>query len=353
MLTSQHIISMFVFAAAGFCLFLPLLNRMLSFLRDSRYKNPLILGSFAVLCGGGLVLGYFLHGSMWIAIPGVILLVAAINETRRLIQYHHYKSTEPNHNDGPSLNLSKPITTTNLRFLHYEVPHPKWHGPRLRIVHISDIHVTSDLPLNYYTQAMDKVAQLEPDITVHTGDFLTDADALPLLEQVLRPIGRYGDFASLGNHDYWAGAEAIRHVIHESSITLVENTSTEVTLGEQTFTLSATDARWGKQPIDNLATPESQLHLVLSHTADNIYELTTHNADFVFSGHYHGGQFRIPWIGPIVIPSIYGRRFDRGHFVVQDTHLFISGGLGSASPPLRIYCPPDILVIDIIPESVN
>ena len=86
--------------------------------------------------------------------------------------------------------------------------------------------------------------------------------------------------------------------------------------------------------------------LVLSHTADNIYALNRAGADAVFSGHYHAGQIRVPGLGSLVVPSMFGRRFDHGHFNVDGTHLFVTAGIGSA-PALRIYCKPDVYIVDI------
>jgi predicted MPP superfamily phosphohydrolase len=90
--------------------------------------------------------------------------------------------------------------------------------------------------------------------------------------------------------------------------------------------------------------------LVLSHTPDNIYALRG-RAKVVFSGHTHGGQWRIPGVGALVVPSKFGRRFDRGHFSVDGTELFVSAGLGADFPPVRVYCQPELLVVDL--ESVN
>jgi uncharacterized protein len=67
----------------------------------------------------------------------------------------------------------------------------------------------------------------------------------------------------------------------------------------------------------------------------------------VFAGHYHAGQYRLPWLGALVVPSTYGRRFDHGHFVVSNTHLFVSAGIGATDPPRRIYCQPDLFIVDI------
>ena len=54
-----------------------------------------------------------------------------------------------------------------------------------------------------------------------------------------------------------------------------------------------------------------------------------------------------PGWGALVVPSKYGRRFDHGHFVINGTHLFVTAGVGSAEPPLRLWCQPDIFIVDV------
>jgi predicted MPP superfamily phosphohydrolase len=71
----------------------------------------------------------------------------------------------------------------------------------------------------------------------------------------------------------------------------------------------------------------------------------------VFAGHTHGGQFRIPFLGPLLMPSRYGRRFDQGHFVVEGTHLYVSAGVGADAPNLRLWCPPDLVVVDLVGQT--
>ena len=90
-----------------------------------------------------------------------------------------------------------------------------------------------------------------------------------------------------------------------------------------------------------------QLALMLTHTPDNVYRLSRLGFAAIFAGHYHGGQIRIPGLGSLVVPSKYGRRFDHGHFVVNNTHLFVTAGVGSAEPPLRLWCQPDVFIVDV------
>ena len=86
---------------------------------------------------------------------------------------------------------------------------------------------------------------------------------------------------------------------------------------------------------------------MLSHTPDNVFRLAERGASLVFSGHTHGGQIRLPGFGSVVVPSRFGGLFDEGHFQVDGTELFVSTGIGADMPILRIYCQPQILVVDL------
>ena len=79
----------------------------------------------------------------------------------------------------------------------------------------ADLHVHSKLPAEYYQRVLDVAEQAEPDLAVFTGDFITALDSLSKLREVLRPVGKRGDFAVLGNHEYWADAGAVGAVVKE------------------------------------------------------------------------------------------------------------------------------------------
>jgi predicted MPP superfamily phosphohydrolase len=115
--------------------------------------------------------------------------------------------------------------------------------------------------------------------------------------------------------------------------------------------LCGTDAPWG--PTFEPPGSDAAATLVLSHTPDNVYELAERGATVVFAGHTHGGQFRLPVLGALVVPSRYGRRFDRGHFAVEGTHLFVSAGVGSEAPALRLWCPPELVVVDLVGDTAS
>jgi hypothetical protein len=226
----------------------------------------------------------------------------------------------------------------------------------LRVVHLSDLHVGPHLPFEYYRSTLARSLAEKPDLIVITGDFISRSEHLPWLRRLL--VGslraRHGVYAVLGNHDYWSDPDGVSQVLGEAGIRRVTGECIAVDLGgEGRVFICGTDEPWGAGLDRPLPTAQATT-LVLTHSPDNAYRLAELGASVVFSGHTHGGQFRLPRLGGLVVPSRYGRRFDRGHFRLGHTHLFISAGVGIDSIPLRLFCPPDFLVIDFAePESAR
>jgi predicted MPP superfamily phosphohydrolase len=341
--------SMLIFGAAGFCIFLVLLNRALILRRCSRRKAPIIILAFVALVGGGPVVGLFLAGSPWVAVPIVVLGLVVIGEVRRLLLRRSVTASPPVESTPRRGKRASLITTTDLVVHRYEVPHARWNGERLRIVQLTDLHVQPAIPLEYYREAVALALAAEPDLIFLTGDYLDGANTLPGLREVLGPLAGREVFAVLGNHDYWPDPVGVREVLRDCEIRLLSDESLVHPVAGQKVAITGYDYHWGPMG-PGLASPDDALlHIVLAHSPDNIYRIAEASGDLVFSGHFHAGQVRIPLIGPIVIPSIHGRLLDRGHYVVNGTHLFVSSGIGPVTLPVRIACRPDILVVDVLP----
>ena len=343
--------SALLYGTAGFCIFMILLNRALILIADSKAKNIIIMLAFATLIGCGAIFGFTFYQLPFILIPTALLCLILLGEVRRAFIRHSYAGSPPIDTTPHKFNITKPITTTDLVTHRYEVAHPEWSGTPLRIVHLTDLHINSSLPLNYYKQVLTVAEQANPDIAVFTGDFISNIDALPRLREILRPIAKLKTYAVLGNHDYWTDANAVRKIIQENKLHLLSNETVILPIANSNIAITGYDNPWGTKETHIPSQENSMLHMVLSHTPDNIYRISKSSADFVFSGHYHAGQFRAPMIGSIVIPSVYGRRFDHGHFIINNTHLFVASGIGAGDPPLRIYCQPDIFIVDVISEE--
>ena len=337
---------MILYAGAGFCIFLMLLNRYLILIPDSRLKSPIILLAFSFLTGAAALFGWTHPHRPWVFLPIAVLCLIAVGEVRRALIRRSCAGSGPVDTTPCEVRLTRPFTTTDLVCRHYEVSLPNWEGPAFRIAHLTDLHIDPGLS-DFYEQALRVVEQHDPDLVFLTGDFVSNREALPALRELLRPLGKHGTFAVLGNHDYWVDADRVRAAVRDAGITLLTNESTTVSLAGEPIRISGIDYPWDRSEKSVPAAGPGELHLVLSHTPDNIYRISRSGADCVFSGHYHAGQVRVPLAGSVVVPSVYGRRFDHGHFVVDGTHLFASGGIGAAKPPFRIYCHPDLFIVDV------
>lgn len=251
--------------------------------------------------------------------------------------------------EGERRSIFRPVTTHALQTLFYRVKTRKKLPFPVRIVQVSDLHVNERLGMAYYQKALNQVRALQADILVWTGDYVSDSSKIGLLRDLLQDMpARYGSYAILGNHDYWSDAIDVTSALQASGFHVLSRQSARVELDTETaLVITGCEMPWSKIPCHIAPPGAGEISIVLSHSADSIPSFCQAGADLVFAGHYHAGQVQLPWIGPLVVPSIFGRRFYHGHFLIEKTHLFVSAGLGASTPYVRLYCPPDILVVDL------
>jgi hypothetical protein len=343
--------------AAGFGLFLIFINRILSYLHSKLVKLLVALGGLMVLPVGFCWLG-FTGGRAGMVTVAFVLLGLAVGELRRIALHRRYRASSPVERGGTEPALRRPFTTTDLRWARYVVPVPARdslsaaHRGSLRILHLSDLHVNDDLPTSYYQGVIDQANQAGPDLVFITGDFINRAESAPRLESLFSGLQhRWGIYAVLGNHDYWAGAAAVRQALHRAGVHVLGNGWQRIRVdGLGNLLILGCEQPWSRDSWKPPVIQDDDLVLALSHTADYVYQLNKLGTLAMFSGHYHAGQFRLPLLGAPFVPSRYGRRFCQGHFHVDGTHLFVSAGVGAAEPALRLYCPPDIFIVDLVGE---
>jgi predicted MPP superfamily phosphohydrolase len=333
--------------AAAACLALPIIERSLTW-AESPLRSGFIAVVLLCLSGGAAWGASCLRNGPWCWLPSGILLLALGHEASQQLKRHRYAASAPERSVGPEESFWRPITTTDLVTHFYELPASMLHVKRLRVAQISDLHISTQLPKAYFETGLDSVVATDPDLILLTGDYVSRLENLPLLAQLLpRHLhARLGVFAVLGNHDWWTAPEAVRQALSSAGITLVSAGCVHLPIAVGRVAVCGTEAPWGPT-LDTPLAP-GDLSLVMSHTPDNIYDLVALGASVVFSGHTHGGQGRVPGLGPLIIPSRYGRLFDEGHFRVGKTDLFVSTGLGAETPPLRVYCSPDVIVVDFV-----
>ncbi|HEY4259682.1 MAG TPA: metallophosphoesterase [Schlesneria sp.] len=219
-----------------------------------------------------------------------------------------------------------------------------WDG--LSIVHLSDLHFYCGVAKDYFKQVCEQAALLHPDIYIFSGDLIDDPrrlDWLPeTLGQLRAPLGQY---YVLGNHDWYLNPAATRSAM--ASLGWVDlipefkliNSSTEPSAAPLLF--CGDETPWMGTHADLANAPPGAFRVLVSHTPDNIEWARKNQIDLMLSGHTHGGQVRLPLLGPVYSPSRYGCRYASGVFWRDPTLLCVSRGI-SGKEPLRYNCPPEV-----------
>src|SRR5205085_5810754 len=186
----------------------------------------------------------------------------------------------------------------------------------------------------------DEAAAWDADIVAFTGDLVDQDAAIDWIEPVLgRLRGRLGTFAILGNHDLEHHPHRIRRALEHAGFHDLEGRWSRLEVEGSILTIGGTSYPWGP-PIDPRAMPEADFRLLLSHSPDQIASAARRGIDLVLSGHNHAGQIRLPVVGPVFMPSLYSRRFDRGFFRQGRTLLYVSHGIGGQYPIRTGGCVP-------------
>jgi uncharacterized protein len=226
-------------------------------------------------------------------------------------------------------------------FLEIQLPLPSLPEALdgLSILHLSDLHLTPAYDRRFFEALIDQVEALEADLVVFTGDLIDDEEHLSWVEPLLSRVrGRLGQFGILGNHDYRHDINRALDALSAAGFEPVEAAWRSIPVSGRTIAIGGTSAPWGEWPN---AEPSAELRILLCHSPDGLYRAARDAVDLVLSGHTHGGQYRLPIFGPIIMPSIFSRRFDGGFFVTRQTTMYVSRGI-AGQHPLRFNCRPEV-----------
>ncbi|AGA26913.1 metallophosphoesterase [Singulisphaera acidiphila] len=225
-----------------------------------------------------------------------------------------------------------------------------WDG--LSIVQVSDLHFAPCFQQRFFEHIADEAAEWPADLVVFTGDLIDHDLALDWIVPVMsRLSGRLGTFSILGNHDFDHRPTDVQKRLEEAGFVDVEGIWTQLKIEGMTLALGGTSTPWGPK-LDLNAAPDADFRLFLSHSPDQFPGAVESGIDLMLSGHNHGGQIRLPGIGPVFMPSRYSRHFDRGYFRSGRTLLHVSQGV-AGKHPIRFGCIPEIsrLVLRVGHES--
>lgn len=223
----------------------------------------------------------------------------------------------------------------------------------LRIVHLTDLHPNAHVPLEYLVRCMEAANACHPDLVLATGDYVTygpgDLDvAAAALARLATP--RYGKFACLGNHDYYYGHRETVRALRGAGFEILVNASTLVPVRGSALRLVGLDDLW----FGNLDLPRAlsgtsarETRLVLLHNPDYFERVAPTGVDLVLSGHTHGGQIVLPFLGATILPSRFEGRFVSGWYASGRSRLFVNRGLGTGYVPARLGARPELACLTL------
>ncbi|MBU2497624.1 MAG: metallophosphoesterase, partial [Proteobacteria bacterium] len=244
----------------------------------------------------------------------------------------------------------------NIRIEQVTVRSPKISEKlgRLRVVQISDVHLGVIVREARLKRILEKVREAQPDILVSTGDLLDgQIDNISLLADMLRDVKtRYGKFAVIGNHEYYAGLDRSLDFTKRAGFSILRNEGLELSgliniagvddpAGRRFGLLEAVSE---KQLLSTL--PRENFTLFLKHRP-----LLDNDAaglfDLQLSGHSHKGQI-FPFT--LFIRPLYP--IAAGLLRLGDgSSLYVSRGTGTWGPPIRFLAPPEVTVVDLVHEK--
>jgi len=234
----------------------------------------------------------------------------------------------------------------------------------LRIAQLSDIHFDEFTEPIFLHEAVDRVNRLNPDLIFLTGDFVTQSpiskrvfkDAAWQCAAILDQLQCRRRYACLGNHDVQVGKEKVIAALTANGIAVVDNSYLPIERSSARFWLAGLDDPLEGQPDPGAAMPASIRNLphepivLLCHGPDYADDLLARPegqaVSLMLSGHTHGGQICLPFVGPTFLPR-FGKKYIKGWFQLGKMQLHVNRGIGTIRIPMRFNCPPEITFLTL------
>ena len=231
-----------------------------------------------------------------------------------------------------------------------------------RIVQVSDLH-NSEFGKNN-EKLIEMLKKADADIIAITGDIIdsrrTNVDiALSFANEAVKIAPTYyvnGNHESRVPEEY----EKLKQGLTDAGVTILENSSVDITIGDETITLiGINDPTFRMELVDdtieqNIAhqlvnvIPDNDNYKVLLAHRPEYFDVYAGKVDLVLSGHAHGGQFIIPFVGGFVAPGqgLFPEYYT-GSYIKENTEMIVSRGIGNSIIPFRVNNKPEIVVAEL------
>ncbi|MDL2325318.1 metallophosphoesterase [Ruminococcaceae bacterium OttesenSCG-928-A16] len=225
----------------------------------------------------------------------------------------------------------------------------------LKAAHFTDVHLGPHFSLLRLQKLVKEIMLQKPDVIFFTGDLIdrplhynSEKEAGRILSCLKAPYGKY---AVLGNHDYRGDDGRLgKSVLKTAGFTFLNNQATGfiTKAGLWVNVVGLADTIYQKPNYTIIKPPKGeQLTIVLTHEGDFANKIAARRPDIILAGHSHGGQFRLPVMGP-VITTKHAHKYVQGLYKVRQSLLYVDSGIGTSSLPGRFLAPPGFSVLQIV-----
>ncbi len=232
-----------------------------------------------------------------------------------------------------------------------------------KIVQLSDLHSKSFR--NNQSNLVKRVKKEKPDLIVFTGDLIDSEkyDEKPSLILMRKLVQVAPVYYVTGNHEWWSGKfNSLEDKLKNIGVQVMRNSAEEITNGTDKIQIIGIDdpenvkefyakkATMEENIINSLEGLEEKdnFQILLSHRPEMFSLYSEYEFDVVFSGHAHGGQIRIPFIGGLIAPDQgLFPKYTSGKYNSLNTTMIVNRGLGNSIIPLRIFNRPEIVLVTL------
>lgn len=222
-----------------------------------------------------------------------------------------------------------------------------------RIAHLSDLHFGPALTYRTVMSAILVTRDLQADLILITGDFVTSRlDEFLMPDALSRLSALDGVWGILGNHDHWTDPDGVQRILGEAGVRVLRNENTCISRRNTEIWLAGVDDMMAGQddlPLTLAGIPEGAITLLMAHEPDYADTVAAHGrVALQLSGHCHGGTPRIPWLGVSMFPWLvkHGRKYPYGLYHTGNMWVYASAGAGRGSLP-RFHGVPEVAEITL------
>jgi predicted MPP superfamily phosphohydrolase len=247
------------------------------------------------------------------------------------------------------------VQRTDFRVREVEVPVPglpdDLHG--LRLLQLSDIHLSAFLSESQLARVIDASNQLRPHLAVVTGDLISSpTDPLPAcIRQIARLKADAGVFGCLGNHENYAKVQ--RRTVElgaRSGVRFLRQQAQQLRFGNSILNLAGVDFQESRHKDRYLVDAErmvvpGSMNVLLSHNPDVFPVAARQGYDLLLAGHTHGGQINIEIMDQSITPIRFSTPYVYGLYRLGAAAAYVTRGIGTIGIPARIGAPPEISVL--------